>query len=97
MKFIFTGSFLFVTFVAFAAAEEWSWSKDKTQTSAEPVTDSATDRESKSIDSYSDINDDGSQENDALVTGLSGNGSDTHPRHLIRDRLCGLGLMEVKL
>lgn len=94
MKFLLTGSFLFVTFAALASAEEWSWGKDKSQTPAKPATDAATDRESKSIDSYSDINDDGnSQESDA--SGLSGNETDTHPRHLIRDRLCGLGLMEV--
>lgn len=95
MKFLITGSFLFVAFATLAAAEEWSWGNDKTQTPAKPATEAATDRESKSIDSYSNINDDGSSEqSDASVPA---NETDTHPRHLIRDRLCGLGLMEVTL
>lgn len=99
MRFLITGSFLLVGFVVLATAEEWSWSKDKTKDQAKPATaDGAADRESKSIDSYSEINDDGGvsgQDGGASVASLSGNETDAHPRHLIRDRLCGLGLMEV--
>jgi len=91
-----TGSFLLVALVVHAStAEEWSWGNDKTKTKEPKVKSSdsivATDREAKSIDSYSAANDDGSQE--AEIS--SANGTDAHPRHLIRDRLCGLGLMEV--
>lgn len=103
MRFLITGSFLFAAFAVLATAEEWSWGKDKSAASAtDPAkpaaADTATDRESKSIDSYSELNDDngGSQEDGgASVAGLSGNETDTQPRHLIKDRLCGLGLMEV--
>lgn len=102
MRFFITGSFLFVAFAALATAEEWSWGKDKSASATDPAkpaaADTATDRESKSIDSYSELNDDnsGSQEDGgASVAGLSGNETDTQPRHLIKDRLCGLGLMEV--
>lgn len=103
MRFIITGTFLLIAFTAIATAEEWSWGKDKSKSAdeAKPATESsgATDREGKSIDSYSEVNDDnvGSQEDDATVGSLSGNETDAHPRHVIRDRLCGLGLMEVKI
>jgi len=96
MRFLVTVSFLLVTLVLHAStAEEWSWGSDKTKTK-EPKTKpsdsiAATDREAKSIDSYSAANDGSSQE--AEIS--SSNVTDTHPRHLIRDRLCGLGLMEV--
>lgn len=95
MRFFIAGSFLFIVFAVLVTAEEWSWSKDKTKDQVKPVADadSATNRESKSIDSYSVANDDsGSEEGGAS---LSDNATDTQPRHLIRDRLCGLGLMEV--
>lgn len=101
MKFLLTGSFLFVAFAVLVTAEEWSWgSNKKTEDSAKPSTtepESIANRESKSIDSYSEINDDssGSQEGGASVDGSSANSSDTHARHAIKDRLCGLGLMEV--
>ncbi|XP_022168392.1 uncharacterized protein LOC111032394 isoform X2 [Myzus persicae] len=95
MRFLATGSFLLVALVVHAStAEEWSWGNDKTKTKEPSVKSSdsivATDREAKSIDSYSAANDDGSQEGEIS----SANGTDAHPRHLIRDRLCGLGLME---
>lgn len=99
MKLIITGSILFIAFATLATADEWSWGKGKDQ--AKPATDSvtATDRESKSIDSYSEANDDnvGSQEGGDSVASLSGNETDAHARHLIKDRLCGLGLMEVTI
>jgi len=96
MRFLVTGSFLLVALVVHVStAEEWSWGNDKTKTKESKVKPSdsiaATDREAKSIDSYSAANDDDSQE--AEIS--SANGTDAHPRHLIRDRLCGLGLMEV--
>lgn len=98
MRFVVTGSFLLVAFAVLATAEEWSWSKDKTKDQTTPTAASgAADRESKSIDSYSDVNDNDSQEGGASVASLSGNETDTHPRHIIRDRLCGLGLMEVTI
>lgn len=103
MRFIITGTFLFIAFTTIATAEEWSWGKDKSKPEqTKPATDpaGATDREGKSIDSYAEANDDnvsGSQEDDGPVASLSGNGTDTHARHVIRDRLCGLGLMEVKI
>lgn len=95
MRFLLTGSFLFVAFAVLTTAEEWSWSKDKEQTKPAADADSAVNRESKSIDSYSGINDNSSQDDDASGASLSGNSTDTQPRHVIRDRLCGLGLMEV--
>lgn len=96
MRFLITGSFLLVAFTVLATAEEWSWSKDKNKDQVKPAAaDGVTDRESKSIDSYSEVNDNGSQEGGASVASLSGNETDSHPRHIIRDRLCGLGLMEV--
>jgi len=107
MRFLITGSTLLVVFAVLATAEEWSWGKDKSadikdQTkpavAIETATNTATDRESKSIDSYSELNDDNSgsqEEGGASVAGLSGNETDTQPRHVIKDRLCGLGLMEV--
>lgn len=102
MKFLITGAFLCVALATLATAEEWSWGKDKTaKDQAKPSaadSESATNRESKSIDSYSEINDDSgsnSNEGGASVAGSSVNGSDTQGRHAIRDRLCGLGLMEV--
>lgn len=101
MRFLITGSFLFVAFAVFTTAEEWSWSKDKTA-AKDPVnpteTNSADNRENKSIDSYSEANDnnsDSQEEGGASVSGLSGNETDTQARHIIKDRLCGLGLMEV--
>lgn len=102
MRFVITGSFVFVAFAVLATAEEWSWGKGNANKEQEKpaVPDSgAVDRESKSIDSYSDLNDDSgvddSDEGGASLTNASGNDTDTQPRHLIRDRLCGLGLMEV--
>lgn len=103
MRFLITGSFLLVAFTVLATAEEWSWSKDKNKEQTKPAASDeaasveAADRESKSIDSYSEVNDNGSQEGGASVASLSGNETDTHPRHIIRDRLCGLGLMEVMI
>ncbi|XP_026814651.1 uncharacterized protein LOC113554805 isoform X2 [Rhopalosiphum maidis] len=95
MRFLVTGSFLLVALVVHATTtEEWSWGKDKAKNKEQSVTSSdsgvAADRESKSIDSYSASNDDGSQE----VEVSPANSTDTQGRHLIRDRLCGLGLME---
>ncbi|XP_015379949.1 PREDICTED: uncharacterized protein LOC107173785 [Diuraphis noxia] len=95
MRFLVTGSFLLIALAVHAStAEEWSWGNDKTKTKEQKVKPSdslvATDREAKSIDSYSTANDDSSQESEISST----NGTDAHPRHLIRDRLCGLGLME---
>lgn len=103
MKFSLTRSFLVViAFAVLATAEEWSWSKDKTkdgQDNKSPVTDStevaAASRESKSIDSYSEVNDDSSGSPEDGISAAV-NGSDTQPRHVIKDRLCGLGLMEVR-
>lgn len=100
MRFVITGSFVLVTFAVLATAEEWSWGKGNANKEQEkPAVPDAADRESKSIDSYSDLNDDsGADDNDeggASLTNASGNDTDTQPRHLIRDRLCGLGLMEV--
>lgn len=97
MRLLLTGSFLLVAFAVSTSAEEWSWGKEKNKDQAKPVSetsDGATDRESKSIDSYAEVND--SQDGGALETN-SGSGNDTQPRHLIKDRLCGLGLMEVRL
>jgi len=96
MRFLVTGSFLLVALVVHATTtEEWSWGKDKAKNKEQSVktTDSgvATDREAKSIDSYSVANDDGSQESEVVPA----NSTDTQGRHVIRDRLCGLGLMEV--
>lgn len=90
-----TGSFLLVALVVHATTtEEWSWGKDKAKNKEQSVktTDSgvATDREAKSIDSYSVANDDGSQESEVVPANIT----DTQGRHVIRDRLCGLGLME---
>ncbi|KAL4112757.1 hypothetical protein QTP88_016490 [Uroleucon formosanum] len=95
MRFLVTGSFLLVALVVHAStAEEWSWGSDKTKTKEPKVKPSdsiaATDREAKSIDSYSTTNDGSNQESEIS----SSNSTDAHPRHLIRDRLCGLGLME---
>lgn len=95
MRFLLTGSFLFVALVVLTTAEEWSWSKDKDQKKPAADADSAVNRESKSIDSYSGINDNSNQNDDSSEASLSGNSTDTQPRHVIRDRLCGLGLMEV--
>lgn len=100
MRFLITGSFLFVTFAVFATAEEWSWGKGNANKDQDKPadTDSAVNRESKSIDSYSGLNDDSnidSEEGGSSLANASGNETDTQPRHLIRDRLCGLGLMEV--
>lgn len=102
MKFFVTGSFLFVAFAVFATAEEWAWSKDKStnKDSVKPVeADSDINRESKSIDSYSEANDNSNsqEEGGASVASLSGNETDSQARHVIRDRLCGLGLMEVTI
>lgn len=103
MRFFITGSFLFVAFAVFATAEEWAWSKDKStaKDSVKPAeAESDINREGKSIDSYSDANDNNSnsqEEGGASVASLSGNETDTQARHVIRDRLCGLGLMEVKI
>lgn len=101
MRFLITGSFLLVAFTVLATAEEWSWSKDKSA-AKDPVdpteNDGADNRENKSIDSYSEANDnnsDSQEEGGASVSNLSGNETDTQPRHIIKDRLCGLGLMEV--
>lgn len=105
MKFAITGSFLLAAFAALATAEEWSWGKDKsaavTEDRVKPAAaDTATDRESKSIDSYSELNDDNSGSSSSQEDGgasVAGNATDTQPRHVIKDRLCGLGLMEVTL
>lgn len=105
MKFSLTRSFLVViAFAVLATAEEWSWSKDKTKDGQDNNKSSATDsaevaaasRESKSIDSYSEANDDSSGGSQEDGVSAAVNGSDTQPRHIIKDRLCGLGLMEVK-
>jgi len=95
MRFLVTSSFLLVALVVHTTTtEEWSWGKDKAKNKEQSVKSSdsgvAADREGKSIDSYSAANDDGSQE----VEVSPANSTDTQGRHLIRDRLCGLGLME---
>lgn len=101
MRFVITGSFLFVAFAVFATAEEWSWGKASANKDQEKPaeSDGAVNRESKSIDSYSEVNDDSSNEDSeeggASLANASGNETDIQARHLIRDRLCGLGLMEV--
>ncbi|XP_050541303.1 uncharacterized protein LOC126905549 isoform X2 [Daktulosphaira vitifoliae] len=92
MKFLLTGSFLLVAFVAFTTSEEWSWSKDKNNEQVKPSAESikASDRESKSIDSYSEINDDSQEDVASIPASLN----DTQSRHIVRDKLCGLGLGE---
>lgn len=95
MRIFLTGSFLLIAFALLATAEEWSWGKDKNKDEAKSTTetaDKANNRESKSIDSYSGVNDDSISQEEG---GASVAANDTQPRHLIRDRLCGLGLMEV--
>lgn len=95
---------LLLASVSVKTEEEWSWGSAKQKTEEKPKSDTTaegsvnpkvvdeiitSERDGRMLTGYSDIYE------DQDVQDAVSSGNETHARSLVRERLCGLGLMAV--